>query len=233
MKVKKIISGSLFARVLLMSLCLVTVSIAQAKKLPETSHDGLQLVEHTKLRAVYMKPGASLDQYKRIALLDCFVSFKKNWQREYNDDVIGLDRRVSDDDMQKIKKRVAAEFKKIFTQELETKGGYEIVDGAAKDVLVLRPAIVNLDVTAPDTMTPGMTQTFVASAGQMTLYLELYDSLTSDIIARIIDPEEARSMGGAGFSNRVTNTRDEDRILIRWADLLRSHLGHVKGDSEN
>ena len=105
-------------------------------KLPEVSHDGLHLQKDTKMAAVYLKPGASLDQYDRIALLACFVSFKKNWQRDYNRDVVDLDRRISTKDMDRIKKEVAGEFKKVFTKELETEGGYAIVDNAAEDVLV-------------------------------------------------------------------------------------------------
>ena len=195
-------------------------------KLPDVSHDGLHLQKDTKMAAVYLKPGATLDQYDRIALLDCFVSFKKNWQRDYNQDVVGLGQRISTKDMERIKKEVAEEFKKVYTKELETEGGYTIVDNAAEDVLVLRPAIINLDVTAPDTMSPGMSRTIVSSAGQMTLYLELYDSVTSDIIARIVDAQADRGPGG--ISNPATNKADADRILRRWADTLRSHLDAVK-----
>jgi hypothetical protein len=202
-------------------------------KLPEVSHDGLHLQKHTELRAVYLKPGATLDQYDKVAILDCYVAFKKNWQRDYNEDVIGLDRRITTKDMEEIKKRVADEFKKVFTTELQTKGGYQVVDYGAKDVLVLRPGIINLVVNAPDTMSPGMSTTFVASAGQMTLYLELYDSVTSDIIARIIDPEGGRGGGIAEIGGRVTNTAEADRIMRRWADILRSHLGDVKAATSN
>jgi hypothetical protein len=211
----------------LLTLMVLALPALQAKDLPKTTDDGLELVEHTKLRAVYMKPGASLAQYDRVAILDCFVSFKKNWQRDYNDQAVGLEDRVSQKDMDEIKQRLADEFKQVFTKELEDKG-YEVVTGGAKNVVVLRPAIINLVVTAPDTMSPGMEQTFVASAGEMTLYMELYDSLTSDLIARVIDPEAARDEGGFGMSNRVTNKADADRILRKWADSLRSHLGAVQ-----
>jgi hypothetical protein len=51
------------------------------------------------------------------------------------------------------KTRLAAEFKKILTDELQNKGGYEIVTTAAPDVLVLRPALLNVEVNAPDLMT--------------------------------------------------------------------------------
>jgi hypothetical protein len=54
---------------------------AFADKPPEVSHDGLQLVPDTKLQLVYIKPGVDFSIYKRIALIDCAVAFKKNWQR--------------------------------------------------------------------------------------------------------------------------------------------------------
>jgi hypothetical protein len=218
------------SRIMIASLLIffaIATSAVAADKLPETSHDGLELVEKTKLRAVYMKPGASLDQYKRIALLDCYVAFKKNWQRDFNQDAVGLDNRIDDREAKKILDKVAAEFKKEFTKELETKGGYDIVTQTGKDVLIIRPAIINLVVNAPDQMTAGMTRTYTADPGQLTLYMELYDSVSNSIIARVIDPEGARNSGFAEMSNSVTNTADLDRILRMWADTLRDHLGDV------
>jgi hypothetical protein len=207
---------------------LCTAPVEAKDKLPEVSDDGLHLVKDSDLRTVYVKPGASFDQYDKVAILDCYVEFRKHWQRDYNNSVVGTGRRISKEDMERIQKEVADEFKKLFTEELETKGGHEVVNYAAEDVLVLRPAIINLDVTAPDKLAPGMSVTFVASAGQMTLYLELYDSVTSTLLARAIDPEAARRHGGAQLGNRVANKAEADRILRRWAGILRDHLDAVK-----
>jgi hypothetical protein len=66
--------------------------------------------------------------------------------------------------------------------------------------------------------------TFSASAGQMTLYMELYDSVTSDLIARIIDAEADQNAGSIDFRNEVTNMAAADQILRKWADRLRSLL---------
>jgi len=200
---------------------------AYAEKLPKTTHDGLVLVEHTKVRAVYMKPGASLKQYDEAVILKCYVAFAKNWQRDYNDNVVGLEGRIDTQEMDRIKSRLSEDFTKVFTKRLEKKG-YPVVTEGGTGILILRPAIINLEVTAPDIMTPGMTETFVASAGQMTLYLELYDSVTSDIIARIIDPEAAPELGGASIASGPSNEMAADEILERWADLLADHLGAVK-----
>jgi hypothetical protein len=198
-----------------------------AEKLPETSDDGLVLQKDTDLAAVYIKPGADFSGYDKLAVLDCYVEFKKNWQRDQNEDHMSMTQMVTKKDMDEIKDRLAKEFKEVFIEELETEGGYEVVDHGAQDVMIIRPAIIDLDVEAPDTMTPGMSATFSASAGQMTLYMELYDSVTSDIIARVIDAEGGRDHGT--IRNRATNKAEADRILRKWADILRGHMDQVHG----
>lgn len=212
-------------------LSLLMASTVLAKdSLPEVSHDGLHLMKDTKLRAVYMKPGANLDEYDKVALLACYVAFQKNWQRNYNDQTLDLMDRITDQDMKKIRDTLAAQFNKVFTEVL-TKGGHQMVTEGGSGVLIVQPAIVNLEITAPDTMAPGEA-TFSANAGQMTLYMQLHDGKTGDIIARIIDPE---AVGGdfAEIRNSVTNMADADRVLRRWATILNDHLEAVAATSSS
>jgi hypothetical protein len=189
---------------------------------PPTSPEGLQLVPNTKLAAVYLKPGAKLGQYDKIALLDTYVAFAKNWQRNYNEQATFEDQ-ISDQDMQAIREKVSSEFSREVIKVLKA-DGRQIVSAGGDGVLILRPAIINLQVTAPDILTPGMQQTFTTNAGSMTLYLELLDGKTGDLIARVIDPEAADDAGIAEVANGVTNTADFDRVVQRWAQLLNSHL---------
>ncbi len=200
-------------------------SLAADTALPEVSHDGLHLMKDTKLRAVYMKPGADLKSYDKVALLAAYVAFNKNWKREQNEEAMDLSDMISDQDMNRIRTDLATEFNKVFTDVL-TKAGHQMVTTGGTGVLIVRPAIVNLEVTAPDTMSAGMQQSFSASAGQMTLYMELLDGKTGDIIARIIDPEAA---GGpfAEVRNSVTNLAAADEVLRRWATILSNHLGEA------
>ncbi len=207
-------------------LCLLPATATLADdKLPEVTTDGLHLVKNTTLRAVWMKPGASLQGYDKVALLACYVAFAKHWQQDYNEEAAGLQDRITDQEMQRIRNELAAEFNKVFTKVL-TDGGHELVKTGGTGVLIVRPAIVNLEITAPDLMTAGMEQSYSAGAGQMTLYMELFDGKTGDIIARVIDPEAA----GNDFvqvRNSVTNLADADRILKRWAKILSEHLEAV------
>ncbi|MEP4487050.1 MAG: DUF3313 family protein [Halioglobus sp.] len=202
-------------------------AVAVAKDdFPAVSHDGLHLMPDTKLRAVYMRPGADLSEYDKIYLVDAYVAFKKNWKRDHNDEE-AWDQQVNDKQMKDIRERVAKSFAKEFTEVLSTRGGHEVVTEGGEGVLIIRPAIVNLDVTAPDLMSPQSTSV-VASAGSMTLYMELYDGKTQDIIARVIDPEAADNAGLARVANRVTNTADFERVMRRWAEILNAHLAEVK-----
>jgi hypothetical protein len=192
---------------------------------PEVSEDGLHLQKSTKSTLVYLKPGATWNQYTKVALLECLVEFDKNWQRDYNSSQASLSTRVSESDMNRIKKDVAAEFKKVFTKELQANGGYPVVDTAGPDVLIVRPAIVNLRVTAPDLMTPGISRTVVRSAGSATIYVELWDSASNTILARAMDAQADPGIAGRGQgANRVTNTMAADDILEGWATRLRKYL---------
>jgi len=194
---------------------------------PQVSPEGLQLTKSTKNRLVYMKPGATFSQYGRLAILDPLVEFEKDWQKDYNRSQTGLQGRVTDADVEKMKERLAAEFKKVFIDELQGKGGYQVVDVAGPDVLVLRPALLNVEVNAPDIMSAGIEHTVVRSAGQMTLYLEFWDSATNTLLARVMDaqadPDTMAQMGG-----RVTNKAAADRILRKWATELRERLDDIK-----
>jgi hypothetical protein len=131
--------------------------------------------------------------------------------------------------MDEIKAGLSAEFLKIFTDELQNKGGYTIVTEGADDVLILRPAIIDLEVSAPDTMSAGRSYTLSESAGGMTLYLEIFDSVTGQILARAIDRQEDRGMGRIQWQNSGTNKAEADRMLRRWAEALRARLDEVNG----
>jgi hypothetical protein len=213
--------------VLLAILGLVAMSAGAREKLPEVDSNGLHLVHNSELRVVYQLPGTDFKKFDKVILVDAYVAFKKNWQRDQNEeDPLS----VSKNDVEQIKKRVAAEFHREFTVELQKKGIPVVADkDTGPDVLIVRPAIINLDIVAPDTMEAGMNTTFSSSAGEMTLYAELYDSISSQMIGKVIDPEADQGFGGQAMAqDRVTNKEAEDRIVKHWADVLASHLQAIK-----
>jgi len=193
---------------------------------PPFTEDGLKLVENSDWGLVYVEPGADLSGYERVKLLDTYVAFKKDWRRDQNRTSGGI--RVTQNDMDRIKERLAKEFREVFTKVLED-SGYPVVEETAEDVLILRPAIINLDVTAPDTNRAGMSRTYAESAGEMTIYLEMHDGVTGDLIAKGMDRKADRRRGYMEWQSRVQNTQAANAILKNWAESIVQALDKAHG----
>lgn len=206
-------------------------SIAKSKtEVPEYTVEGLKLIPNTKgMALVWAEPGANLSQYDRVYLAEPYVAFKKNWKREQNRGTL----KVSSSDMERIKKNVQELFVEIFTEEL-TKGGYTLATERAEDVLIVKPAIIDLDVNAPDVRSAGRSNTFTTSAGSMTLYLELYDSETDDLLAKALDAKADRDTGYMQWQTKVGNYTAAKRMMQPWAEALRKGLDEArKPDNQN
>ncbi len=203
-------------------------AFTQEQEPPQETHDGLTLVPDRKVAVAYVDSDADFSVYDKIMILDCYVGFKKNWKRDQKQ--AGSRISISSSDMEKIKADVAELFREVFTEKLSGDGGYEIVEAAGDNVLLVRPGIIDLDIEAPDTMSAGRSSTYSSSAGAATIYIELYDSVTGDILARAADRKAARSVGGhLSYTNRVTNRADARRMLGTWAELLRDRLDEFHG----
>ena len=183
----------------------------------DLTFDNLVKVEDPAVAMAYIDPDADFSVFKRVAVLEPHVAFRSNWQRDQNR---SRSRNISTRDMERIKADVATQFERVFTERLEA-AGYPVVDIAGDDVMVIRPAIIDLDITAPDTRNAGRTRNFTSSTGAATLYMQLFDSVTGEIIGRAADRQAVRSGGGTvSWSNSVTNTADARRMFGRWADRL-------------
>ena len=210
----------------LLSILAAGSALIAEQKPPEVTHDGLHLVPGTEVAAAWVKPDTDFSGYHKVMILDPYVAFRKGWQAEHNRDSI---HKVTKRDMEKMKREVAKLFRETFAEVLGQKGG-RVVEAADTDVLLLRPAIIDLDVTAPDLDHGGRSYNFAASAGAATLYLELYDSVSGEILARAIDRKAANHPGNfMRWTNRVTNRAEARKVLAEWAGLLRDRLDQIHG----
>ena len=205
--------------------------LGNAEEEANVTFDGLVVVEDSSVYVAYIDPKADFSVFQRVSILDPHVAFISNWQRDQNR---SRSRNVRASDVDRIKEDVAGLFKEVFAEQLEA-AGYEVVNYAGEDVLILRPAIVDLDVTAPDVRSAGRSRTYTATGSAATLYLELFDSLSGDIVGRAADRRGAGNRGGfATASNRVTNRADARREFRVWADQLVEFLNshYVEASAE-
>jgi len=195
----------------------------------ELDMEGLQLVEDSNLALVYAQPDINWSQYSKVFLDDPYIAFKENWQREHNRDHPGW---ITDEDMAKIEIELSSLFMGVFTETL-LEGGYELVLETGADVLLIKPAIIGLDIVAPENDSPGLTRTFAESAGEMTLYLELYDSVSGEMLAKALDRKMDRQTGYFEWQNRVTNRAAANRILRVWANVLKEGLDDARASPDS
>lgn len=211
--------------ILTVLLGLAIASPVWAKKdLPAVNDEGMELVKDSELAIVYADPGADLSIYNRVWLQDATVSFKKNWLRDQNR---GSAIRVRNSDMKRIEEDVASLFREVFTEEL-TSAGYELAEQADADVMIVRPAIVDLDVVAPDIKTSSRSMSFSDRGGEMTLQLELIDSVTNDKFAVATDRKRDYDRGYIEWRTSVSNRALAKRMMKSWAVTLRSALDEAR-----
>ena len=217
------------AMILTATLLMSGVAVAAEKEeLPQTTPEGLNLVTSTKQRVVYLADDVDFSVYDKVIIIDSAVAFAKNWQRDYNRNQRDLSRKIKDTDVTRIKESVATEFKKVFTQTM-TDSGIEVVSEPVTGALILRPAIINLVVSAPNVQSSSRTRTYTANAGQMTLYLEIYDSVSGALLAKVMDARSASRTGPSmAYASSTSNIMEADRILKRWATEIASHFGAAK-----
>jgi hypothetical protein len=213
-----------FAAAALAALAFIAAPPAVAQP-AAVSPEGLKLVPNSKVQVLYLREGADFSGYDKFAILECYVAFRKNWKRDQNSGSASA-MRVSESDMMRIKEGLAKQFRTVFVRELTAKGEKQVT-AAGPGVLILRPALVNLDITAPDSMT-ARSNTYSVSTGKVTLILEVYDSVSSELLARVVDTGVATDsfmMSRNGMSNKA----DSEAILKKWAVMFANGLAQARG----
>jgi len=201
------------------AICLVCSACAsQAPPPAPPTWDGLELVERAGLDSVYVRPGASLAQYRRVMLRHAEVSFDQNWAPgEYlakTDDSL---------DRMKIAEEVQEAFQEITTEEL-AKGSYTLVSSPDTDVLRVVPSITDLYVG-------NRGGDMIMDIGHMTLVVELRDSLTNTSLARVIDEVGGDEAATLGISQGISNSAAAERVITKWAVALRSALDRARAEA--
>lgn len=189
--------------------------------------DGLVRVESRHFDVAYLAPGADFSGFTKVMLDPTEVSFRRNWQRDFNNNARGLSNRISDQEARDILAAAQGGFQDVF-REVYAQRGIQVVDQPGPDVLRIRTAVANLDVAAPDRMTPGRTRTYTSQAGEATIVIELRDSMSGAILGRGVD---RRTVGDSAFMLRrssATNRADFQRMFRSWAEYSADALERLR-----
>lgn len=216
----------MFASLICASLLVPALASAASKAEAEEamSADGLEKTRVKGIDLVYARPGTSLAAYAKVRLSPVDVAFHK----DFDPTKPGSRMKYAPDELESIRAGVGKIVQDEFTKELG-KGSYATSEAAGPDVLDVRPSIVNLYVNAPDTKEPGRSRTYTMNAGEMTLVMELADSTSGAVLARVHDRREARESGRMTWTSSVTNQAEAANAARSWARILRARLDAARG----
>jgi hypothetical protein len=141
-----------------------------------------------------------------------------------------ISRRVTDEDAAKIMEAARSNFDDIFREAYE-KAGYTVVTAPGSGVLRISTAVINLYVNAPDKMSPGVTRTYTANAGEATLVIEARDGATNTLLGRVLDRRETRDSGTMQLATSVSNLSDFRTLFKQWASTSTKGLEELKEHS--
>jgi hypothetical protein len=189
----------------------------------EITADGLARVPSRSAGGVYRAPGAPFIQYKRFIVEPLTVDFVKNWRKRHPE--------VSDREVRRMRDEAARIFAEEFADVIVEEGGYRMADAPGEDVLLLAPAVTELDVPAPENDLVD-TRSLSPRRPSMTLTGELRDAATGKLVGRIIviEPGERYGINELRLANRVTNAHELSVVFSKWVRMLREALDVAKNE---
>ena len=202
---------------------LAGVALGQASE----SADGLVKVTPRRMELAWLRPGTDFRPYTKVIVDPTQVAFQPQWLKDYNLNA-GLGPRLTQDDAKKIMAVAQTNFDDVFRDAFR-KAGYEVVTAPGPDVLRVNSGVLDLMVNAPMGDSDGQT-TFIITAGQAALIVEVRDSTTNALLGRVADRRATQDLGRQ-IATTATNLYDFRQLFSLWAGICTTALGELKAAS--
>ncbi len=191
----------------------------------EVSFDGLHVVDNAAFREAWADPDIEFSRYNKIMPGGAFFEFRavKRTSRTQSARSRTREFYIDEDARQRLEEEVTA----IFTEELANSTRFTVVDEPGPDVLIIRGGLHDIVSFVPP-QPIGRGEIWLSSVGEITLILEVVDSLSGEVIARAVERRAAERGGGMAIqANRVTTWAELRRLTRRWATTLRDGLDAI------
>jgi len=222
--------GVLAVAAALVAGCAAPLEISRRARdvVPSLTEDGLYRVEASQVGAVYLRPDAIFAVFDAVMFDPCTLAYayppraKTILRRQLGN--YRLDRETSE--------RAIRTLREAFELELARSESFRLAVAPGPNVLRVSCHIVDLVWELPDAV--GGATAWVRQSGVMTLVVNLRDSESGVILARIADRMAIRPEGtglAGGFENRpVNNWAGVRYVSKRWARILRVALDSLRSD---
>jgi len=190
----------------------------------EPSLDGLYPVDNSVLQFAEAKRELDLSGYEAFILGPVEVAYQKE---------PGARTPMSGESNFALDERQMTTLKEVFREEIERAltedDGYELVTESGPRVLRIDAYLIDLIVRFDANATVGRNRAFANSYGEVTMILELRDSQSGEILARVADRRDPTRNTNEVVEVRQTFVRsDVTRMFRHWGTTLRERLDAVR-----
>jgi hypothetical protein len=193
--------------------------------------DGLMITKSTRFTQTEIKKGITWSEYTKYRIIPVEVSFRKNWQKDHNHRQMTLSQQVTEKDMAEIRESIGKIAYEELDKALMKKGSLTKAATDDSKTLVFKPKVINLDIYAPEVQgSQSGTINYIRQAGKATLFLEVYDSVSGEILGRWVDTREDPDRGYFDWANRVTNNERMRLVISIWAARLVEGLDNLEAE---
>jgi hypothetical protein len=190
----------------------------------ERTVDGLYLVDNSAFQLAYTKQDLDLSPYTAFMLDEVEVAYQKDPQgRRSNSPDANF--ALSPTQMQNLKDN----FREQLVTALTEDDGYDLVDTPGPNVAELDAYLINLVVRFPTERMGGRDDSYVSSYGEVTMVLEIRDSQSGEVLARVAERADPTSSTYRLAEVNPTFVRSDVTQLFRhWAGKTRERLDAVR-----
>jgi len=203
--------------------CLASIACGQSSPSP----DGLVLVKARQVELAWLRQGADFRPYTKVIIDRTQVAFQPQWLKDYN--LNTTFNKVSPEDAARILAAAQTNFDDVFVNAFK-KAGYEVVTTTGPDVLRVNSGVLDLMLNAPKGQGTGIGATWIITAGQAALIVEVRDTVTNALLGRIADREATQDLGRQ-LATSATTLYDFRLLFEHWAGICVRGLGELKARS--
>ena len=186
----------------------------------DTTYDGLVQVKKTGYRNVWIKPDVDISVYSKIVPGPAQFHYRE--VRETPTTARRISSTTEFPIQEDSRVRLEETMAEIFLEEMRESEYFTVVDEPGRDVLRVWGGLHDIVSNVPPDRVARST-IYLTRVGQATLILHIEDSMTREVLARVVDRRAAES-AFAQRSSTVNSGAEVRRLARTWARLLRNGL---------
>ncbi len=182
---------------------------------PALSYEGLAPADSRRFGQAEFRPGVDFTRYSAVHIDDPVLEFK-------TPDAGSSEFPLTADQKRRFHDMLAA----AFADEFAGQEGIAVVDHSGPEILTLAVRVLDIRATVPPRTVGRRGRGAIAleASGNVTLVIEVRDSVSGEILARGVETSEVAGAAMRRGATMITLWEDVDALCDRWAAASRSGL---------